>query len=495
VYAPRGFGLSEIGDVEVFPTDNELHLFHLTLPNHDVVQHLVSVDGLAWRPLPAALRTGDPGACDDDQIWTMSITERDGRYYMLYTALATAERGRVQRTALAVSDDLITWTKCDRNPVGAADPRWYETDPRTSGSVSWRDPKPVLAGDTYYAAVCAREKDAPLLRRGCVGLLASTDLEHWEPRPPLFAPRRYWDLECPQVFPIGDRWYLTAAVMEERTQRYWVAPRFDGPYETPPDGGILAPLGHYAGRVCRWRGLDLFCCWHQPRPVSVGAPVPPTNDWTTVRNPFGKYLVAPLVLTPRLDGSLACQSFPGWSAYLERDPAPPRPMSVTLYHGRPHGDPDWTVDGRAGGLDILATDEPATNVWFEGTLSLRAAGGGLGFRLDDEGGGYFITLRPGNQEVQLHKWLPVRDPYDGRPWFRYVEVQRGQANRPVPTGSPLRFRLLTVGPYVECALDDEVVLATLTAERTSGRLGIWAESGSARANQVRAAPVRVPDHG
>jgi beta-fructofuranosidase len=494
VYATRGFGLSEIGDVEVFPRDDELHLFHLTLPNHDVVQHLVATDGLAWRLLPPALRTGDPGACDDDQIWTMSVTERNGRYAMLYTALSIADGGRVQRTALATSGDLLTWTKSDRNPVGEADPRWYEADAGASDTVSWRDPKPVLVGDTYYAAVCAREKGGPLLRRGCVGLLASTDLEHWEPRPPLFAPRRFWDLECPQVFPIGDRWYLTAAIMEDRTQRYWVAPDFHGPYETPPDGGVLAPLGHYAGRICRWRGLDIFCCWHQPRAVNRNAEPVPAVDWTTVRNPFGKFIPAPLVLLPRPDGSLACHGFPGWSAYRTADPLPILPASPSLCHARSTDDSDWSVDGRDGSFDVLASREPATDVWFEGVLSLRATSGGLAFRLDDEGGGYFVTIQPGGREVLLHKWLPTRDPHDGRRWFRYLEVQRGQLPRPVLAGEPIRFRLLIAGAYVECALDDEVVIATLSAERTVGKLGIWAESGRLSATDVRAAPVRLPEH-
>ncbi len=203
LYVPRGFGFSEVGDIEVVPHGDELHLFHLTLPNHDVVQHAVSADGLSWRELPAALRTSDPGACDDDQIWTMSVTGRDGAFVMLYTALSNADQGKVQRTAIAHSVDLLTWRKGERNPVAEADPRWYESSLADAGRVSWRDPKPVLIDGTYYAVVSAREKDGPLLRRGCAGLMASSDLETWEVRPPLLAPRRYWDLECPQVFVIN----------------------------------------------------------------------------------------------------------------------------------------------------------------------------------------------------------------------------------------------------------------------------------------------------
>ena len=137
------------------------------------------------------------------------------------------------------------------------------------------------------------------MRRGCVGLFSSPDMENWTVHPPLFAPRRYWDLECPQVFQIGDWYYLTSAIMEDRTQRYWVAERFEGPYEVPADGGMLAPLGHYAGRICRWKDEDLYLCWHEPRPQNRGRVPLPAVDWATVRNPAGKFVVAPLELTPR----------------------------------------------------------------------------------------------------------------------------------------------------------------------------------------------------
>lgn len=180
MYAPATEFGPDVGDVEVFPHGDQVHLFHLTLRNCDVAQHVASDDGLAWRPLPEALRTGDPGACDDDMIWTMSVTERGGRFYMLYTALAQAEGGRVQRSALAVSDDLLTWRKHGDGSVAEADGRWYEADLAETARISWRDPKPILVGDTYHATVNGRVKDGPLQRRGCAALMASRDLIHWQ---------------------------------------------------------------------------------------------------------------------------------------------------------------------------------------------------------------------------------------------------------------------------------------------------------------------------
>lgn len=480
--APTGFGLSEVGDVEVFPHGEEIHLFHLTLPNHDLVQHAVSTDGLSWTALPPALRTGDPGDCDDDMIWTMSVTERAGRYYMVYTALAYAEGGRVQRTALATSDDLLTWTKHPANPVGAADGRWYEADPAGRTFVSWRDPKPILVGDTYYAAVCAREREGPFLRRGCVGLLASSDLVAWESRPPLFAPRLYYDLECPQVFEIAGRYYLTAAIMEDRSQRYWVADRFEGPYRTPPSGNELAPRGHYAGRLCRWRDLDLYFCWHR-------AP----NDWPGIRNPAGKFIPAPLVLTPEPDGRLARRSYPGWAAYAVGPDAP-----LAAEHAWTLCDPTnaeraaaWRVRAPVG-QEILAAPAP-DDLRLTGRLTIEAAAGGLALRLADDSTGYFLRLTPGTSEVTLLKWLPGARPEEpDRPWFTYLEVQRGRLPRPLTEGQGVTCQLLAVGPYIELALDGEVVIAAVTGERQRGQIGLWAEGGAVTLDEALVTPMRRP---
>ena len=486
MYAPpAGIG-PELGDVEVFAAGDQLHLFHLTLPNHDVVQHVISDDGLSWKALPAAIRTSDPGeGPDDDMIYTMSVTERDGTYYMVYTALGRAEAGRIQRIAVATSPDLVRWTKHSGNPVAEADPRWYEAEPPPGGRVSWRDPKPIRVGDTFYAVVCGREKAGPFLRRGCAALMASDDLLNWEVRPPLFAPRRYWDLECPQVFTVDEQYYLTAGIMEDRSQRYWQAPAFKGPYTVPADGGILAPAGHYAGRVCRWRDLDLFVAWHRPM---LAPGVWADYDWPawgTRVNSYGKISTPPLVLCRRADGSLQRSSFPGWEAYRAAPPSAPTAAGSSLFQDRPVS--RWQV-APAEGADMAVSADPMDDFLLEGDLTLDAPAGGLGLRLDERGGGYVIELAPGRSDVSLQKWLPP----ESQPTYAFQEIQRGRLYRPLEAGRAVPFRLLSVGAYVELELDGEVVLSTMTGARTTGRVGVWAEGGLARLAEARLSPMRQP---
>ncbi len=482
MFAPRGFGQSELGKFDVFSDGERLHLFALTLPNHDVVIHASSEDGLAWRMLPNALATGNPGACDDDEIWSVSVAERDGRYAMLYTALARAEDGLVQRTALATSDDLLAWQKVPGNPVAEADERWYAVGPHAAGRVSWRDPKPVRIGDTYYAPLCAHERAGPLLRRGCVGLLSSPDLIAWEARPPLFAPRRSWDLECPQVFTVEDAWYLTASVSEDRTQRYWIAPDFTGPYTVPADGGALAPTGYYAGRVCHWDGLDLLFC-------QVTAEI----DRKGFARRAGKFVAAPLVLTRRANGRLSRRSYPGWAAYRTREPQPLRPESQTRFHEQPAGgDGEWRVQA-LGRMDVLASTEPLAAASIAGQLLIDAEIGGIVLGLDDLGGGYFVELRDSTSEIALKQWRAGPLLASDRP-FRYAELQRTTVPTLADHHEPLPFSVLVIGTYIECSLMGEVVLAAHSSEPIRGRFGLWAEGGIIAGVGIAAAPMRMPEH-
>ena len=484
MYTPSGFGTSELGDIEIVPHGDELHLFHLTLPNHDVIQHAVSQDGLSWQPLPAALRTGDPGAVDDDQIWTMSVTPRpDGAgWVMLYTALSSADQGRVQRVAVAESSDLLHWRKRPDLAVIAVDPQWYEADPGTVGSVSWRDPKPLRVEGGYIATICAREASGPLPRRGCAGLLTSTDLEHWDTQPPLFAPHRYWDLECPQVFPIktpsGPRWALVAAIMEDRSLRYWLASDPLGPYHVPPGGDILAPAGHYAARATRWQERDLLFAWHQPRLHQGWQSTPQTVDWVEARNPFGKFLTPPLEIVPRPDGSLALRTFAGWQAY-EGDAWHPGPADGNL---------------RAPATTRMAiASPPAHSYQVRGELTLQAARGGLAFRTgDDESSGLYIELTPGSRAVTLQRWGTRSRDMGAARGLTYDVLQRAELHAPIDSAEPFAFTLLNVGPYVEFSVNDEVVLATMIGNPVEGGCGVWVEDGELRMARGHWVAMRQP---
>jgi beta-fructofuranosidase len=178
------------------------------------VGHAVSRDLVRWETSSPALRPGPPGSWDDLNLCTGSVIKRDGRYWLAYAATdtrssSTEEPFRVQRTGMAISDDLFVWHKVPENPLTQAGPPHYEG--MSSGQrkmVHWRDPFLLDSGKFVYQLVCARRNDGDVATRGTAALARSTDMRQWEILAPVEHDRIAEEMEVPQVYQINGRSYL-----------------------------------------------------------------------------------------------------------------------------------------------------------------------------------------------------------------------------------------------------------------------------------------------
>ena len=83
--------------------------------------------------------------------------------------------------------------------------------------------------------LAARLTNGPSRRRGCTALCTSKDLVTWEVRQPLYSPGLYYTHECPDMFQIGDWWYLIFSEFSEAClTRYRMSRSPSGPWITPP---------------------------------------------------------------------------------------------------------------------------------------------------------------------------------------------------------------------------------------------------------------------
>jgi beta-fructofuranosidase len=230
-YSPPGYYLWDFWLIHKPP---DYHLFHLQAPrslpdpelrhNAATIGHAESDDLRHWRNKGQVLGPGAPGEWDGLSVWTGSIIQKDSLYYMLYTGRSHAEQGAVQRIGLARSEDLYHWEKYAGNPVIEADAGYYEKFGKSDYYwESWRDPYVVYDGGErrYYAFITARESQGELDERGCIALARSTDLISWEVLPPVCGPRKFCEMEVPQPFEYGGRWYLLFS-----TNPYWYAERY-----------------------------------------------------------------------------------------------------------------------------------------------------------------------------------------------------------------------------------------------------------------------------
>jgi len=485
MYKPPGH-YDELGDVEIIEHDDRLHIFHLCRENRDQIAHIVSDDGLSWTLLPPAIRTGPPGSCDDDGIRTVSVTKRDSTFYMIYTAISFAEGGRVERNALARSGDLLNWEKYENNPVLEADPRWYEADFPRHPRVAWRDPKPFFENGTYYMTICAREKDGPSLRRGAVALATSSDLISWAVEKPLFAPRQFYDIECPQIYKIGSYYYLIGSVHENRSQKYWIAESVTGPYTSPPNSTLRPPSSHYASRIGRFKERDMLCCWT----ISL---CDGPNPWgrIAIRGVNVNYIPSPLQLVQESDGSLKCAPWFEWENYRVAPPIPVSPDSAHFLTGNANSKVSkrrWKLECPSG-LEILASPETFGNFMLEGRLLLKARMGGIAFHLTEDSAGYFIEFQSSHNSVNLIKHLLDRLASE-REWFLYECRQDNHAPLRHLSREGIAFRLLAVNGEIELSLGGEVVLSTVSTARMRGQIGIFVESGTIEVSDLSISEMR-----
>lgn len=180
--------------------------------------HAVSDDLIHWKELPIALYPDMPyengGGC-----FSGSALERDGTLYLMYTSVSK-EQGQTQ--SMAVSEDGLRFVKLPENPVIAH-------SPLDLNNRDFRDPK-IFPYGKEYRMVCGSGVDG----LASVLLFRSDDLLHWQYMNPIFQSREYGPVpECPDLFPLGDKWVLLFSRMDETRSVQFVVGDFDGERFTP----------------------------------------------------------------------------------------------------------------------------------------------------------------------------------------------------------------------------------------------------------------------
>lgn len=241
-----------VGDCIPYFDGQSLRVFYLKtrrtgLPFSDIFWHQITTNDFVHFSNPS--NTGIEGG-------TGSILHADGKYHMFYCDNSNAEQ---QFVCHAISDDLETWTPLGEDTFGA-DGVIYEKK-------NWRDPHVFRHEPTneYWMLLAARTRSGHN-RCGCTGLCVSKDLKHWEIRPPFYAPETDVGAhECPDLFQIGDWWYLTYSTYTDfYANVYRMSKSFAGPWQIPVKQ-TLDGRAFYAGKTARFDGNVYLLGWNPTR--------------------------------------------------------------------------------------------------------------------------------------------------------------------------------------------------------------------------------------
>jgi beta-fructofuranosidase len=236
--------------------------------------HAVSDDLVNWEHVGTCLAPAEVEAWDDFTTWTGSVVrDGDGLWHLFYTGTSKADEGMYQRIGHATSDDLHSWRRVGDGlclDLEGPHARAYEKDFLRGfwHDRAMRDPwvmrDPEGDGWLMYFTARASGVEEPNAG-GAIGFATSPDLRTWTLQPPVFT-GGYGQLEVPQVFEAGGRWYClfcTAAEHFSKAQaeavpggpvtgsHYLIGEGPRGPWRIAPgrflDGAL--PCRRYAARI------------------------------------------------------------------------------------------------------------------------------------------------------------------------------------------------------------------------------------------------------
>lgn len=260
-----------VGDTIPFAHDGKFYIYYLHDERKGNTQDeygyrtswnlLITEDGVNIKDCKVVLPVGEYDDADY-ACYTGSVIEgNDGNFHMFYTAQNNynpkyhRDGKPLQYVAHAISTDLINWEKLPELTFGA-DERIYEP-------FDWRDPFVFYNEEEkcFDMLLAARLRGASEKNGGCVGLCRSYDLLHWEAKEPFYNPETYMTHECPDLFKLGNKWYLVYSTFSEKfVTHYRMSDKLSGPWTSPIEDTFDA-RAFYAAKTAQVGDKRMAFAW------------------------------------------------------------------------------------------------------------------------------------------------------------------------------------------------------------------------------------------
>ncbi|MBX3062267.1 MAG: DUF4975 domain-containing protein [Anaerolineae bacterium] len=452
-----------------FYWQGEYHLFYLKdyrdKANHGEGTpwfHLGTRDFVRFTDYGEALPRGRQNE-QDLYVFTGCAMEKDGLFHIFYTGHNPHLRavGKPEQAIMhATSRDLIHWEKDPANPIMFAPPQHYEIH-------DWRDPFIFWNEEAkeYWMLLAARKKDGPFNRRGITALAASTDLQEWRVCDPFWVPDLYFTHECPDLFRIGEWWYLVYSTFTERNlTHYRMSRSLAGPWIAPTNDSFDG-RAFYAAKTASDGKRRFAFGWNPSRTGEQD-----TGGW----NWGGDLVVHEIeqqsdgMLTVRLPAEVARCFDKTENLRLE-----PR-----LGQWTPSADKSGVVSANAvGGFAWAALNSMPVSSLLETTITCSPETRAVGVivRADEALDRYYqIRIEPGRQRIIFDRSPRPGDeaPIIERP-LQLIE------------NAPVRLQVLVEGSVIVIYINDQVALSTRGYEHREGTYGLFVSEGSATFSDIR----------
>lgn len=235
-----------------------------------------------------------PGDVNDPAQWIYagSVFESQEKIHAFYTGYnkKAEQKGEASQILLhGISDDFVHFQKSVDKLMLPAQKGFDKSD--------WRDPWVIWNEEKreYLLILGTRLAGAKSKMTGRIVSFTSKDLKKWEFQGDFYAPNLYTVMEMPDLFKMGDWWYLVFTEYSEQSKtHYRMSKNIDGPWVKPKDDSFDG-RAYYAARTAFDGKRRVLFGWVPTREKDKGDKV--NWEWG------GTYV--PLELIQRKDGSLA----------------------------------------------------------------------------------------------------------------------------------------------------------------------------------------------
>lgn len=423
---------------------------------------LTTDDHLHFTETPTGIRGG-----------TGSVLLVEGIYHLYYcTFKQNPKRETIHH---AVSTDLSSWKTLEEESFTADGEVYDLTD--------WRDPFVFWNEEAkeWWMLVAAKEI-GKTSRCGCTGLCVSKDMHHWEVRKPLYSPHLHTSAhECPDLFRMGDWYYLIYSQYTDRFQTYYrMSKSLDGPWRAPERDSFDTRCFYAAKSGSDGKDRYLYG-WNPTRHYNnwnFNPPIYPGEDYNSFD--WGDTMIVHK-LVQNLDGTLGVTVPESVDhALTVHNETPMEPQNGSWMVGE-----DWAITENPYGYSTLLFQNRVPelckmemNLIFSETVREI----GVALQVNQQfGTGYYLSYQPRRNRLEFKSGLRM---YDEGGWtFPFdVEMERPIALEP---NKPHKFRIFVQDTILVVYLDDQIALNARMCDYSHQFFGLFASDGTAKFENIR----------
>ena len=464
-----------VGDTIPFAHDGKFYIYYLHDERKGNTQDeygyrtswnlLITEDGVNIKDCKVVLPVGEYDDADY-ACYTGSVIEgNDGNFHMFYTAQNNynpkyhRDGKPLQYVAHAISTDLINWEKLPELTFGA-DERIYEP-------FDWRDPFVFYNEEEkcFYMLLAARLRGASEKNGGCVGLCRSYDLLHWEAKEPFYNPETYMTHECPDLFKLGNKWYLVYSTFSEKfVTHYRMSDKLSGPWTSPIEDTFDA-RAFYAAKTAQVGDKRMAFAWV---PTKRGESDFGQYEWG------GNFIAHEINQTT--DNKLTVKPAEGLINMFNKEFVNEKLNKVEIENYE--GEKSYVIDGMKDTCMIEAVIE-----FSEGVRSF-----GIGLRQDSAlANGYYLRFEPFYNRIVADMWprriRGVNQWYvDGDKPFM-VELERPFDYKSLKDNK-VHIRVVTDGSIICLYVNDITALTMRAYNLNRTNWGFFVKDGSIRVSDI-----------